>query len=140
MVLSIIEYGDIIYAGTSNANLDKVEKLFYRGLKICDATNIHVTKDQLCEDCNVVPLEKRRDAHLLLFMHKQSHKIELLKKANVRTRLHTAPVFSMYKPNNEKARQNVLYRGAYIWNSLPSGDRNSNFNDFKSKVTRDMMT
>ena len=140
MVLSIIEYGDIIYAGTSNANLDKVEKLFYRGLRICDATNIHVTKDQLCEDCNIVPLEKRRDAHLLLFMHKQSHKIELLKKANVRTRLHTAPVFSMYKPNKEKARQNVLYRGANIWNSLPSGDRNSNFNDFKSKVTCDMMT
>ena len=30
MVLSIIEYGDIIYAGTSKANLDKIDKLFYR--------------------------------------------------------------------------------------------------------------
>ena len=38
MVLSIMEYGDIIYAGTSARNLDKIEKLFYRGLHICDAS------------------------------------------------------------------------------------------------------
>ena len=35
MVLSVIEYGDIIYAGTSVGNLDKLDRLFYRGLRIC---------------------------------------------------------------------------------------------------------
>ena len=75
--------------------------------------------------------------HLLLFMHKQSHKTELLKQSNVKTRLHTAPVFKTYKPNNEKARQNVLYTGAIVWNLLPSLDRNLNFNNFSTKIKRD---
>ena len=70
-------------------------------------------------------------------MHKQSHKKDLLKKAKLRTRLHNAPVFMTYKPNNEKARQNVLYRGANAWNSLSSADRNCNFNEFKTRVKRD---
>ena len=74
MVLYIMEYGDIIYARTTIANLDKIDKLFYRGLRICDATNVCISKDQSCADCDTVPLEKRRDVHLLLFMHKQSHK------------------------------------------------------------------
>ena len=140
MVLSILEYGDIIYAGATKANMDRLDKIFYRGLRICDATNTVISKDQLNNDCNIVPLERRRDVHLLLFMHKQSHKNDLLKQCNVRTRLHTAPVFKTYKPNNEKARQNVLYRGANAWNSLPSLDRNLNFNDFKAKIKRDKLT
>ena len=140
MVLSILEYGDIIYAGSTKTNMDKLDKIFYRGLRICDATNTFVSKDQLNNDCNIVRLEKRRDVHLLLFMHKQSHINELLKQSNVRTRLHTAPVFKTYKPNNEKARQNVLYRGANVWNLLPPLDRNLNFNEFKAKVKRDRFT
>ena len=68
-------------------------------------------------------------------MHKQQQKIELLKQTNVRTRLHTAPVFLTYKPYNEKARENVLYREANLWNALPSKNRNCNFNEFKSKLS-----
>ena len=139
MVLSILEYGDIIYAGATKANMDRIDKPFYRGLRICDASNIAINQNQLCEECTIVPLEKRREAHLLLFMHKQSHKTELLKQTNIRTRLHAAPVFATYKPNNEKAKQNVLYRGASAWNVLPSFDRNLNFDDFKLKVKREIL-
>ena len=35
MVLSVIEYCDIIYGGTSQGNLSTIDKLFYRGLRIC---------------------------------------------------------------------------------------------------------
>ena len=56
--------------------------------------------------------------HLLLFMHKQKYIESLLNKSALRTRLHMAPVFWYYKPNNEKARQNVIYRGAIEWNAL----------------------
>ena len=83
MVLSIIEYGDIIYAGTSKANLDNIDKLFYRGLRICDANYVAKSKDQLCKDSNITTLDKRRNVHLLLFMHKQCEKVELLKRTNV---------------------------------------------------------
>ena len=72
-------------------------------------------------------------------MHKQCNKVELLKKTKFRTRLHKAPVFKTYKPNNEKARQNIIYRGANAWNILPSYVRNYDFNDFKNKLKRDML-
>ena len=49
-----------------------------------------------------------------MFMHKQSLNTDLLKQIEVRTRLHDAPVFKTYKPNNEKACQNVMYRGAIL--------------------------
>ena len=69
--------------------------------QICDATDMRIGKNQLCRDCGIVPLGKRRDVHLLLFMHKQSHKTEHLKEREIRTRLHDAPVFITYQPNNE---------------------------------------
>ena len=103
MVLSLIEYGDIIYAGTSIANLDKLDKLFYRGLRICDGTNTMVSRYILCNDCNIDSLNIQRNVHILLFMHKQTLNNTILKKSNVRTRLHQAPVFKTYKSNYEKA-------------------------------------
>ena len=63
-------------------------------------------------------------------MHKQSDNKELLKLSRINIRLHNAPVFLQYKPNNEKARMNVLYRGAQLWNGLPANKRNMSFKDF----------
>ena len=139
MVLSILEYGNIIYSGTSKINLEKLDKLFHRGLKICDATNNNVSKNQLCYDCKITPLETRREVQLLIFMHKQTQNIDLLKMTKIETRLHAAPVFRTYKPNNEKALLNVMYRGAITWNALPFVDRNKKFNDFKMKIRRDKL-
>ena len=70
-------------------------------------------------------------------MHKQLGKDEFLKQINIRTRLYQAPVFNTYKPNTEKARQNIMYRGALLWNALPAQDRNSDFKTFKSKLMHD---
>ena len=96
-------------------------------------------ENQLCHDCKITPLENRREVQLLLFMHKQTQNLDLLKKSKKKTRLHAAPVFKTYKPNNEKARQNVIYRGAMCWNELSFLDRNKNFNDFKTKIGRDKL-
>ena len=73
MILSLIEYGDIIYAGTSQSNLNRIVNLFYRGLRICENTNNHVYKETLCLNSNIAPLENRRNSHLLLFIHKQTN-------------------------------------------------------------------
>ena len=64
-------------------------------------------------------------------MHKSSDKEHLLKQTGIRTRLHDAPVFNTYKPNNEKVKLNVLYRSVLSWNMLDADVRNMNFNDFK---------
>ena len=137
MILSLIEYGDIIYAGTNQANLNKIVNLFYRGLRICDISNLKVSRDILCRNNHIATLESRRKLHLLLFMHKQTNKANFVKQTNIRTRLHCAPVFKTYKPNNEKVKQNVMYRGAITWNALPANDRNVTFVKFKSKLKRE---
>ena len=140
MILSLIEYGDIIYSGTNKTNLDKIVNLFYRGLRICDNTNNKVSKEDLCHNCHIAPLNVRRDMHLLLFMHKQTRIEDLIKKTHIRTRLHQAPVFKICKPNNEKVKQNILYRGAILWNGLPASDRNKAFKEFKTSLHNNQFT
>ena len=139
MVLSVIEYGDIVYTGTSNGNLDKIDRLFYRGLRICLGNDAVFTREELCTECNICTLKKRRDLHLLLYMHKQSSNLDLLKVIPTRTRLHMAPVFQQYKPSNEKARLNVIYRGALLWNNLPADKRNMDFKAFKVWLKKAML-
>ena len=62
--------------------------------------------------CKICKLSIRRKVHLRNFMYKQQSDVELINRRNIRTRLHDAIVFKLYKPNNEKSRQNVIYRGA----------------------------
>ena len=137
MILSLIEYGDIVYEGTSAKNLDNISRLFYRGLRICCMNQGKLSKYDLCVQCTISPLDVRRDVHLLLFMHKQLYKKELIKEGNYNTRLHQAPVFNVYKPNNEKAKQNILYRGAISWNALLAEHRNTELNAFASWIKHD---
>ena len=132
MILSLIEYGDIVHNGALQLNLNNIEKLFYRGLRICLNTNNYTTREELLHACNIASLSNRHDCHLLLFMHKQKTNANLLKPKAVNTRLHDAPVFSTYKPNNEKAKCNVNYKGATKWNELNSISRYLDFSDFKT--------
>ena len=80
MVLSLLEYCDVLYAGTTQRNLGDIDKLFYRGLRICMYTNNYTSREILCNGCKIAPLDKRRLAHLLIFMHKQTGNQTLVKK------------------------------------------------------------
>ena len=109
MVLSLIEYCDIVYSGTTQTNLNDIDRLFYRGLRICMYTNNQTTRVELCKECQIAPLNKRRMAHLLIFMHKQTENKTLIKQKKANTRLQDGPVFHTYKPNTEKVKASVLY-------------------------------
>ena len=72
-------------------------------------------------------------------MYKQQGNIDLINRRNIRTRLHDAIVFTLYKPNSEKSRRNVIYRGALEWNSLNKEQRLlANFKSFKSSQKKFM--
>ena len=75
MILSLIKYGDIMYA-VSQTNLNKIVNFCYRGLHTCDSSNKKVSTEMLCH--HIVPLDVRREIHLLLFMHKKTHSVHLL--------------------------------------------------------------
>ena len=140
MVLSLIEYCDIIYAGTTQGNLNDIDKLFYRGLRTCVYTNNRISREVLCSECKIAPLDKRRLAHLMIFMHKLTDNQTLIRPKKVNTRLHDGPVFNTYKPNNEKSKSSVLYRGAFHWNTLDAKVRNYNFEQFKGYQKKELST
>ena len=97
------------------------------------------TEKELCNECTIAALKDRRQAHLLIFMCKQKENEIMLKKSARITRLHMAPVFCQIKPNNEKARKNVIYRGAIVWNAQTGNVRNMELDDFKLLQIREMM-
>ena len=136
MILSLIEYGDVIFAGMSSRNLNNIDRLFYRGLRICLNFKFAFTKNDVCNECHILTLGARRHLHLLLFMHRFKDCVNLLKLPNICTRLHQAPVFWYYKPNNERVKLNVFYRGAIAWNSLSASERNLEFKKFKTEKSK----
>ena len=78
-------------------------------------------------------LKDRRMVHLNLSMFKQTKNVNIVNKRDVRTRAHDAPLFKMIKPNNEKYKRNVYYKGAISWNSLPVMERHQpEFTKFKN--------
>ena len=62
--------------------------------------------------------------HLMLFMYKQKTNVNIIKCRVINTRLHDALLFINNKPNSEKYKNNVLYKGPLLWNSLPVEVRN----------------
>ena len=65
-------------------------------------------------------------------MHKLKSNVDLLKTKCAIRRLHDASVFVTYKPNSEKAKSNVMYKGAIKWNELSPIKRNLDFTEFKT--------
>ena len=51
-------------------------------------------------------------------MFKQKHNAEIVKNRNGFTRAHQAILYTTQKPNSEKYKINVFYKGALAWNSL----------------------
>ena len=66
-------------------------------------------------------------------MFKQKYNADLVKVPAVFTRLHDAISFKTVKPNIEKFKNNPLYKGAKLWNTLAADIRNlEDYSNFKS--------
>ena len=124
MILPIIEYGNVIYDGANQKLLDNLQTSQNRILRICVQRNCYTSTTLLHQLCNINKLKDRRVMHLFLFMYKQKGNICIVNTRNVRTRAHDALLFITKKPNNEKYKRNVLYKGALLWNELPVKERN----------------
>ena len=61
--------------------------------------------------CIVANLEVRRKMHLQLYMYKQRTNVQIVNTRNVCTPMHDALLFTTEKPNSEKYKKNVLYKG-----------------------------
>ena len=118
MILPVMEYGDILYDGANKRLTGKLKVLQNRCLRICLLPRQHTPTIRQHELCNIANLNMRRKMQLQLYMYKQKHNVTIGNLRNVNTRSHDDLLFTTLKPNSEKYKNNVFYKGAIAWNSL----------------------
>ena len=78
MILPIMEYGDILYDGTNQKLMGKLQVLQHRCLRTCLLPKQHIPTIRLHEVGNIAKLEMRRKMHLQLYMYKQKHNVNIV--------------------------------------------------------------
>ena len=118
MILPLIDYGDVLYDGSNQSLLKKIQMLQNRCLRTCVYKNYHIAVDELHAICTVTPLNILGIMHLKLFMFKQRNNMDIVNIRQVHTRAHDAILFITNRPNSEKYKLNVYYKGALLWNDM----------------------
>ena len=125
MILPYLDYADVVFDKAFTKDLDKLQRLQNRCLKIC-AGNDRLFGTELAHKNAGVPfLSDRRRAHTLNFMYKRKEKKDLLNRREIRTRAHDAPLFNVLIPRCEAYKRSVGYAGSTLWNDLPPAVRNT---------------
>ena len=134
MVAPLIVYGNIVYSGTSYQNLDKLQKLQNRDLRICTNESQNYTTDQLHQHCMVPSLSTRVLYNLRKYMYKHKNNIKLVVQREIRTRRYDAVIYETCRPNLEKyKKKGAIYRGVLEWNNMDINIRNiETFCEFKT--------
>ena len=140
MILPYLDYGDIISYILPKKNLDKLQTLQERALKICFTFHNVIPIPIMHRTAKVAPLYKRRLGHVYHFMYKQQSFVYRLDLRKIYTRSQDATIFKTQRPKNERYKRNVFYYGALLWNSLPAKIRNiETYDDFKKYQKQQML-
>ena len=98
MILPCIDYADVIFAKSSVTELNRLQRLQNRYLKICSSRDKLYSTDAVHKSTSVPFLVDRRKAHVLNFMYKRQTMKDLLNVREIRTRAHDAPLFNVTVP------------------------------------------
>ena len=88
-----IDYGDIFDMNSNLNQINKLQILQNRALRICHRTRPKVPTNMLHQSYQIPKLITRRETHLLNFMYKNKLNVKIINNRNIPTRLHDAPVF-----------------------------------------------
>ena len=105
MIAPIMDYGDIVYAGTNVENLDKLQRLQNRGLRICINESHYIPTILLHQRCEIPNLKTRRTCNIRKYMNKQQDNVDIVVNRNIRTRRHDAIVYETCFPLFEKYKK-----------------------------------
>ena len=122
MILPIMEYGDIFLVGATVENKKKLQVLQNKGLRCAFMRDHETSVEELHRLAKLQKLKVRRDQHLLSYMFDQACTGKHLKKrrlTGVKTRSQNKKLLHLCKPNTEKFKKSLAYRGPRRWNSLP---------------------
>ena len=124
MLLPYFDYADVIFDMARSLDLDKIQRLQNRCLRICLGQNRLYSTDRVHKEAAVPFLKDRRKAHILNFMYTRQTRRDLLNIREIRTRAHDAPLFEVKVPRCEAFKRSIGYFGSTEWNNLPPASRN----------------
>ena len=140
MILPYLDYADVIFCKANATDLDKLQKLQNRCLKLCMGQDRLFSTERAHKITEIPFLKDRRRTHTLNFMYKRKGTREdLLNTREIRTRAHDAPLFEVMIPRGEAVKRSVGYFGAEGWNALSPNLRNTDtYQEFK-KIQKSSM-
>ena len=140
MLLPYFDYADIIFCKANARDLDRLQTLQNKCLKICMGKERRFSTERIHKLANVPFLSDRRNAHLLNLMYCRKSNRALLNTREIRTRAHDAPLFNVPVPRCEAFKRSVSYFGSTEWNNLTPDVRNiDRYLTFKYKQKEAML-
>ena len=125
MLLPYLDYADVVFHKSNSTDLDKLQRLQNRCLRICLGQDRRFSTDRTQKLASVPFQSDRHKAHTLNFMYLRKDKKNLLNKNEIRTRAHDAPLFNITIPRCEAYEHSVSYSGGTEWNNLDPAIRNT---------------
>ena len=124
MILSIMEYGNILLASGSAVNKKKLQILQNRALKCALGLGPLTHTDAVHKLAQLYTLSARRKQHMLQLMFKQKDSPTLWKqkknrRSGVTTRSAKKQLFTITRARTEKLKKSITCRAPRLWNCLP---------------------
>ena len=123
MLLPVLEYGDVFLSAATAVNRKKLQTLQNKGLRCALNKGLETSSESLHTEANILKLKYRREQHLLNLMYDwslDSAKLKSKSKGGVVTRSSSKRQLRVKKPNTEKFKKALTYRGPKKWNALPT--------------------
>lgn len=146
LILSILDYGDVFYDCAAKKDLDKLQKLQNRALRIANQASRYTRNIDLHRRYKIVPLYMHREKNIQKLIHTYlSHNLEdvdfpwdnegldnTLAQSSIVTRQMSAPFVPLKHPNSTRYKNSCAFRWPQLWLELPiSFRREANYQRFK---------
>ena len=138
-ILPIIDYGDVLYANTSVALLNKLQRAQNRCLKVCLKVNMRTPTEEIHGLTNTPILHYRRETHQRNFAYKRAQIDRYIDANHARTRNRDGPILKVFLPHTTSYQNSVEYSVGRIWNNLhPTIRLMTSLNSFKIKMKKEL--
>ena len=121
MIQPLFTYGNVIYTATNQKNLDHLQKIQNRGLRVCVRPEARVSIEALHRITQTHMLEDIAEKDMLCFAYKRSRNPTYLDMRPIRTRLHDFPVLKVEPKITTRYQKSVQFRSYQTWSKATRG-------------------
>lgn len=143
LILSKLTYGGVVAWSANAQELDKLQKVQNRALRIGLRTTRYTSNLTIHNTAKLHPLYLRRKLELLKLMFRRSRGMgigsakENHSDPKPKTRYNNTYPVELIRPHSTKFQNSVAYQGPKLWASLPREIKNSNnINTFTKEVKK----